>query len=130
MDVADRRLQRLGVLLKEHKGNKAALARTLGKAPAQVTQWFAGTRKITERSAREIERRADRAEGWLDASDEQIEAYRHGLVLNDALNALGPTERKEAISFVAFLAQRAGKLHVSEKLARYLKEDDEDKSDD
>lgn len=54
------------VLLAEHNGNKAALARTLGKAPAQVSQWFNGVRTITEDSAREIERRAKKPDMWLD----------------------------------------------------------------
>ena len=67
MDIRDIRLQRLGQLLDEHNGNKAALARTLKKAPAQISQWFAGVRTITEVTAREIEHAAKRPVGWMDA---------------------------------------------------------------
>lgn len=67
MQIRDIRLARLAQLLKEHDGNKAALARTLGKAPAQISQWFNGVRTITEDSAREIERKAKRTRGWLDS---------------------------------------------------------------
>jgi len=66
MDVREIRLQRLTELLKEHDNNKAALARTLKKAPAQVSQWFSGIRTITEESARSIEIEAKRPAGWLD----------------------------------------------------------------
>lgn len=66
MHIKDVRLARLHVLLAEHGNNKAALARTLGKAPAQVSQWFNGVRTITEESARSIEIAAKRPRGWMD----------------------------------------------------------------
>ena len=55
------RLERLRWLLKRHGGRKAALAKAIGKAPAQVSQWLSGVRTISEESAREIE-----AQAWLD----------------------------------------------------------------
>jgi transcriptional regulator with XRE-family HTH domain len=66
MDIRATRLARLNVLLAEHKGNKAALARTLKKAAAQVSQWCNGVRTISEDTAREIELAAKRPPGWLD----------------------------------------------------------------
>lgn len=66
MHIRDIRLARLAVLLAEHNDNKAALARTLGKQPAQVSQWFNGVRTITEESARAIERSAKKPARWLD----------------------------------------------------------------
>lgn len=69
MQPKDIRLQKLRELLKEHGDNKASLARTLGKAPAQISQWFNGVRTITEESARQIETKAKRPVGWLDTFD-------------------------------------------------------------
>jgi hypothetical protein len=66
MDIRDIRLARLQQLLVDHKDNKAALARSLKKHPAQVSQWFSGIRTITEDSARDIEKAAGKPKGWLD----------------------------------------------------------------
>jgi transcriptional regulator with XRE-family HTH domain len=66
MNIRDIRLARLNILLQQHKGSKAALARTLKKAPAQVSQWCNGVRTISEDSAREIEAATKRPAGWMD----------------------------------------------------------------
>lgn len=65
-NIREIRLQRLLELLDEHKGVKKALAATIGKAPAQVSQWVSGVRTITEESAREIEKMARKPVGWMD----------------------------------------------------------------
>lgn len=65
VDIRETRLARLTLLLHEY-GSKKALAAKLKKAPAQVSQWFNRVRTITEDSAREIERNAERHVGWLD----------------------------------------------------------------
>lgn len=65
-NIREIRLQRLLELLDEHKGVKKALAATIGKAPAQVSQWVSGVRTITEESAREIEKMARKPLGWMD----------------------------------------------------------------
>lgn len=72
MDTKEIRLLRLGELLAEHNHVKAALAKTIGKAPAQVSQWFAGFRTITEETAREIERKAKKPRMWMDSAPESI----------------------------------------------------------
>lgn len=64
--IRDVRLERLRELLAEHDNVVKDLARTLKKAPAQVSQWLNGHRTITEDSARDIERAARRPQGWLD----------------------------------------------------------------
>lgn len=69
MSIRDIRLQRLLVLLAEHSGRRAELAARLGKSPSQLSQWLGGHRTITEESARQIEARAKKPSGWLDASD-------------------------------------------------------------
>ena len=66
MDIREIRLSRLAILLAAHDDNKAALARTLGKQPAQISQWFNGVRTITEDSARAIEKATKKATGWMD----------------------------------------------------------------
>lgn len=49
------------------RGRQRSLARRLGKAPAQVSQWVNRTRTITEETAREIERTMQRPTGWMDS---------------------------------------------------------------
>ncbi len=66
MDIYEIRLARLTVLLQRHRNNKAELARSINKAPAQVSQWFASHRRIGESVAREIEDRLRLGEGWMD----------------------------------------------------------------
>lgn len=68
MDIREVRRSQLLVLLSEHKGRarQAALAMRIGKAPAQVSQWINRTRTISEETAREIEKAADKPERWLD----------------------------------------------------------------
>ena len=126
MEVSERRVARLRLLLSEHDGNRAKLARHLGKAPAQVNQWFNGVRTITERSAREIESKAGRPEGWLDASEGEVEDYRQTLVVTEALNSLGRAKRREVLSYIAFVTQQAGQTGVAERLARYARDDGDD----
>jgi plasmid maintenance system antidote protein VapI len=93
--IREIRLQRLQVLLDEHKGVKKDLAKTLGKAPAQISQWIGGARTITEDSARSIEKAAKKPPGWLDFMEDQwnsapkstfnhlIEAHTNGLLLDE-----------------------------------------------
>lgn len=66
MHIKEIRLARLAELLLDHEGSKAKLAKTLKKAPAQVSQWFNGVRTITEDTARQIEHEAKKPTGWLD----------------------------------------------------------------
>lgn len=72
MDVKQVRLMRLTELLIEHNNVKASLAKTIGKAPAQVSQWFAGVRTINEDTARTIERKARRPRMWMDTPPDGI----------------------------------------------------------
>lgn len=64
--IREIRLQRLQLLLSEHKGIKKLLGAAIGKAPSQVSQWINGTRTITEETAREIERSVKKPTGWMD----------------------------------------------------------------
>lgn len=119
MDIREIRLKRLEELLREHDNNKAALARTLKKAPAQVSQWFNGVRTITEESARAIEREAKKPYGWLDF----IEAQPGMTILppvDEILRALPSIERHEALEFVRFKIERARPLLAKEEVARYM----------
>lgn len=129
MDVKEIRLARLDELLREHGNNKAALARTLHKAPAQVSQWFNRVRSITEESARDIEQRAKRPKGWMDtrADDEQRPAT-NALVLDEALRSLAPEARREALDFIRYKLERARATFLAEKVGRYMQslESDDD----
>lgn len=66
MNVRDIRRERLLDLLAEHGGRKVDLARAIGKAPPQVSQWVNRVRTITEDTARQIERKTGKPAGWLD----------------------------------------------------------------
>jgi transcriptional regulator with XRE-family HTH domain len=68
-DIREIRVAQLQRALKEAGGKKAELARAIGKAPAQLSQWFSGYRTIEEDSAREIERKLRKPHGWLDSLD-------------------------------------------------------------
>lgn len=66
MDLKEARLAQLLVLLAEEKGKKSALAKTIKKKPAQVSQWLSSYRTISEDTAREIEAAYKKPHGWLD----------------------------------------------------------------
>jgi hypothetical protein len=66
MEVKEVRLARLQEMLEGHGGSKKALASAIKKKPAQVSQWFAGVRTISEDSARDIERATRMPPGWMD----------------------------------------------------------------
>jgi transcriptional regulator with XRE-family HTH domain len=122
VDVKEIRIEKLRELLREHRNNKAALARTLHKAPAQVSQWFNGVRSITEESAREIEAAARRPRGWLDQLDDDGESPRSSMVLDEAIRSLGPEARREALDFIRYKLERARATFLAEKLGRYMAE--------
>lgn len=119
MDVKDVRLERLHELLAEHGNNKAALARTLKKAPAQVSQWFNGVRTITEESARDIEKEAKKPVGWLDARAQSGQAEIQTSIAQ-ALMALPAAERHETLDYMRFKIERSAQLLAKEEVARYL----------
>ncbi|WP_349745331.1 hypothetical protein [Roseateles cavernae] len=64
--IRDTRQEQLEHLLAEHDGVQVDLAKTLRRPPAQVNHWLTGLKAISEDSARDIERRAQKPEGWLD----------------------------------------------------------------
>ena len=64
--IREVRRQRLLELLDRHGGQKIALAKALGKSPAQVSQWCNHFRTISEDSAREIEQALKLPPGWMD----------------------------------------------------------------
>lgn len=49
------------------RGKKARFAASVGKAPAQISQWLGGTRSIEDETAREIEKRLGLARWTMDA---------------------------------------------------------------
>jgi transcriptional regulator with XRE-family HTH domain len=66
--------QRLKLLVAE-AGSQRALAERIGKAPSQISQWINGAkhsrtgqpRSMDRSTAREIERRYPKPEGWMDS---------------------------------------------------------------
>lgn len=66
MDIKSTRLANLGTLLARYGNHKGRLAAAIGKKPAQVSQWFAGVRTISEDSARDIESALKLAADWMD----------------------------------------------------------------
>lgn len=68
------RREKLGLLIKE-AGSQAALSETIGKAPAQISQWLNASinsktgkpRVMSNAVAREIESKTGKPEGWMDA---------------------------------------------------------------
>ena len=135
MAIQDTRLQRLHVLLSQQKApRKKNLALLIGKAPAQVSQWFSGARTISEESAREIEVKAKKPPLWLDAPpagepDATAEAClpaqppqaRADLVaqLAAALLAAPEAQRDELAQVLALLAKTGSPLY-QRRLAELL----------
>lgn len=72
MEIKEKRKTRLEQLLAEEpgppRGKKQRLAKRLGKAPAQISQWLSGYRTIDEDTARDMERKARKPAGWLDGT--------------------------------------------------------------
>lgn len=68
MDIREIRRRRLEQLLRQERfaGEKASLARAIGKAPAQVSQWCNEVRTISEDVARQIEERLKLPKLWMD----------------------------------------------------------------
>lgn len=71
MDIFDTRRAQLRRLIKEvSDGNQAAFAKETGIKAPQINRWLSSTaaesRNITEPSARSIEKKAGKTEGWLD----------------------------------------------------------------
>lgn len=126
VNIKEVRLARLQELLAEQNNNKAALARLLGKQPAQVSQWFNGVRTITEESAREIEKKAKRPSGWMDDLNTGAPPSREALVLDEALRSLGADARREALEFVRFKLERARNKPIAQKIERLLEKGDTD----
>jgi len=79
------RREKLGLLIKE-AGSQAALSETIGKAPAQISQWLNASlnsktgkpRVMSNAIAREIEAKAGKPEGWMDAPAESSELSTPG----------------------------------------------------
>lgn len=69
MTIREIRRDRLLELLRDEpgRGKQRSLAKRIGKAPAQVSQWVNRTRTITEETARDIERTLKRPTGWMDS---------------------------------------------------------------
>lgn len=69
--------QRLAQLIAEHQG-QSALSKTIGKSPAQISQWLNGSkdsktgkpRTMSRDTAREIERLTGKPIGWMDQPTE------------------------------------------------------------
>lgn len=67
------RREKLGLLIKE-AGSQAALSESIGKAPAQISQWLNASlnsrtgkpRVMSSAIAREIELKTGKPEGWMD----------------------------------------------------------------
>ena len=67
------RREKLGLLIKE-AGSQAALSESIGKAPAQISQWLNASlnsrtgkpRVMSNAIAREIEQKTGKPEGWMD----------------------------------------------------------------
>ncbi len=70
--IEEIRRERLNLLVQEY-GSQAELARKIDKNPTQIWQWINGTpsangtpRSLRTATAREIEKRANKPQGWLD----------------------------------------------------------------
>lgn len=67
MDVMQQRLDNLLRCRRERYNDVTGrLAKAIGRSPSQVYQWISGTRKISEGSARYIERKLRLPEYWMD----------------------------------------------------------------
>lgn len=74
MDIYEnRRLNLLQLIAREFGGNQTAFARHVGVSPPQVNRWVSetasDTRRISEKSARQIEAKCGKPPGWLDGAD-------------------------------------------------------------
>lgn len=79
------RREKLGLLIKE-AGSQAALSDTIGKAPAQISQWLNASlnsktgkpRVMSNAIAREIEFKTGKPDGWMDVPAEGKELSTRG----------------------------------------------------
>lgn len=75
MEIFETRIRRLVKLIADDfGGNRAAFARHVGMKPPQVSRWLnnnQGAKRpaINEKSAREIEHKCFKPEGWLDTDN-------------------------------------------------------------
>jgi hypothetical protein len=77
MDIFEMRRKRLLELINtDFDGNQAAFSRHTGLTAPQINRWISPTsndkRNITERSAREIEKKCGKPFDWLDTDDSKI----------------------------------------------------------
>lgn len=124
MDVRSRRLAWLKHLRDDiFGGRNADLARKIKRSPAQVAQWFSGTRTITEDSARYIEDQLGLIAGFMDrplasekvSAREEAASYPVAYSLNESqqirqaaniLMAAAERERSERVLIIADIVQR------------------------
>lgn len=79
------RREKLALLIKE-AGSQAALSETIGKAPAQISQWLNASvhsrtgkpRVMSNAIAREIEAKTGKPDGWMDAPAQKHELSTPG----------------------------------------------------
>lgn len=79
MDTRELRRRRLLDLVAAQSGagKQRQLAKAIGKAPAQVSQWVNRTRTITEDSARQIERALKLPDGWMEHDPATVLSTAH-----------------------------------------------------
>jgi hypothetical protein len=94
------------LLLVERAGTQRALAESIDKSPAQVSQWIGrkpdaqgNPRNISGKSARDIEQRLSLPPGWMDQDHrdvpgEAVPAIRDAPTIEGLMNELGPRLKK------------------------------------
>lgn len=74
MDIFTIRRNSLDRYIRANFRHRVEFAEKIDKTPAQVGSWFTtgdGARKIGEKLAREIERKINKPQGWLDKLDNE-----------------------------------------------------------
>ncbi|WP_246610364.1 S24 family peptidase [Comamonas fluminis] len=100
------RRENLGLLIKA-AGSQAALSETIGKAPAQISQWLNASinsktgkpRVMSNAIAREIESKTGKPEGWMDQPARSEDLHTHG-GSNVEFSAIEGVRRVPVISYV------------------------------
>ncbi|MDN7881414.1 helix-turn-helix domain-containing protein [Burkholderia aenigmatica] len=112
MDIYIARRRHLKHLIAtEYGGSQKAFANQIGVKPSQISRWVSDTtsdiRNISELSARNIEERCGKPQGWLDAADlveslsEDLESSANDeadeALLLQAWRTAGKSARREAL---------------------------------
>lgn len=105
MDIFEIRRNRLEKLIHDDfGGNQAAFSRFTHLKPSQVNRWLSKNAEtipsITEVSAREIERKCNKPQGWMDSDNPMPLLSPHALRLAEIVSSLPGAQQAMIINLI------------------------------